>query len=411
MCDGGVFIGSGSNCALDANGANFKGYVGLRGKFYANGGVDLTNAKIDGNLDCDDGMFINIDGESAVDASYAEISGTVNFANFIWGGRIAFKGAQLGRQFLWSGAAPAFLPRKQDKSRNEAARANKAKSSSEPKFPDIAVLDLRLATVETLSNPKDSWPDNKKLSVDGFVYQRLHDRVSDAKFQLDWLDRQDKHLSTDQSKYQSRDWFRPQPFEQLAKVLREMGLEEGARTVLIAKNDQHRLYLRPPATHEPFVWINFVFEWCWYNAFGRMISYGYRPWNAFVLSLFVIALGWFFFWWGDKAQLFSPTDDKAFVVKDGARRLKKDKTPLISNDYPKFNAFVYSLETFVPLVKLGLAEKWVPNANLGEKIGVHPFGFPSNYGSLLRDYLWVHIIFGWGLTTLWVAGLSGLAKT
>jgi hypothetical protein len=100
--------------------------------------------------------------------------------------------------------------------------------------------------------------------------------------------------------------------------------------------------------------------------------------------------------------------------KDGARRQSKNGTPRVSEDYPKFNPFVYSVETFVPLVKLGIGEKWTPNANRGAPLNVGTLGllgFPRTWGSLLRYYLWFHIIAGWVLTTLWVGGLTGLAKT
>jgi hypothetical protein len=69
------------------------------------------------------------------------------------------------------------------------------------------------------------------------------------------------------------------------------------------------------------------------------------------------------------------------------------------------------METFVPLVKLGLADKWTPNASRGTVLPVPGSYFARKYGGLLRDYLWLHIIAGWLLTTAWVAGLSGLAKT
>jgi hypothetical protein len=29
----------------------------------------------------------------------------------------------------------------------------------------------------------------------------------------------------------------------------------------------------------------------------------------------------------------------------------------------------------------------------------------------VRIYLWIHIMFGWSLTTLWVAGFSGLVRS
>jgi hypothetical protein len=101
------------------------------------------------------------------------------------------------------------------------------------------------------------------------------------------------------------------------------------------------------------------------------------------------------------------------VEKDGARRFKNGR-PQISKDYPKFNAFVYSVETFVPLLKLGVGEYWAPNANLGAPLNsgmILKMGFPRNYGSMLRYYMWIHIILGGVLGTLWIGGLTKLLKT
>jgi hypothetical protein len=172
---------------------------------------------------------------------------------------------------------------------------------------------------------------------------------------------------------------------------------------MIAKNKDHAEHLHAPTGRRPSDWISFVFDWCWYNGLGRIIDYGYHPWNAFVISLLVIVMGWSAFSVGyySKPKLITPTGDKAYVVeKDGTRRFKKDgKTPQVSPDYPKFNAFIYSLETFLPLVKFGISERWAPNANLGIA------------GSVLRYYLWIHITAGWVLTTLWVGGLTRLIKT
>jgi hypothetical protein len=55
-------------------------------------------------------------------------------------------------------------------------------------------------------------------------------------------------------------------------------------------------------------------EWLWYGFFGKLIGYGYRPWNAFYMSLAVIAFGWLIFRLGFDWNLITPTDDKAFVI-------------------------------------------------------------------------------------------------
>ena len=70
----------------------------------------------------------------------------------------------------------------------------------------------------------------------------------------------------------------------------------------------------------------------------------------------------------------------------------------MAETYPKFNAFVYSLESFVPLIKLDQSANWAPNANRA-------------WGRFLRYYLYLHITAGWVLTTLWVGAVTGLVKS
>ena len=78
----------------------------------------------------------------------------------------------------------------------------------------------------------------------------------------------------------------------------------------------------------------------------------------------------------------------------------------VETDYPKFCALVYSLDMFVPLVNLHQANYWLPNANKGSEMRI----LKIRTGGLLSLYMWVHIIVGWILTTLFVVGLTGLAR-
>ncbi|NEP39316.1 MAG: hypothetical protein F6K35_08650 [Okeania sp. SIO2H7] len=66
------------------------------------------------------------------------------------------------------------------------------------------------------------------------------------------------------------------------------------------------------------------------------------------------------------------------------------------------------LDTFIPIVDLHQQEFWLPNPKKGEEIPLILFKVKA--GRLLRWYLWIHIIFGWILTSLWVAGFSGLVR-
>lgn len=353
-CDGGHFVSEGETPALYANGVEVKRGVFLRKGFSAQGGVTLVGAKIDGYLDCDGGQFISKGETPALNAESAKIDGGVYCrAGFAAEGEVKFLAAYVGRDFQWS----------------------------DVKSPEKSTLDLRYSKVGTLLNSENSWPTQGRLRVDGFVYDQFDDGVlPDAKVQLGWL------------QLQPQGRFVSQPFEQLAAVLRRMGLEEDARIVMIAKNEEHARYLhwRP--------------EWLWYGLLGKLIGYGYRSWRAFVISIAVIGIGWWLFWRGYRRGLVTPTGDVAYTVKE-------DGVHPASEDYPKFNAFVYSLETFVPLVKLGLGEHWTPNGSRSTQAIKGRLRLPPTTGGWLRGYLWFHIIAGWLLTTLWVGGLTGLVKT
>jgi hypothetical protein len=118
-------------------------------------------------------------------------------------------------------------------------------------------------------------------------------------------------------------------------------------------------------------------------------------------SLVVIAIGAVLFKIGYLTKYIEPTADDAYL----------DETGHLKDTYPKFNTLIYSLETFVPLVKLKMEEYWIPNANRGPVL-VWFDTFPMlAVGGLCRFNLWFHIIAGWILRTLWVGGLTGLIKS
>jgi hypothetical protein len=116
------------------------------------------------------------------------------------------------------------------------------------------------------------------------------------------------------------------------------GLQEQAKKLMIAKNKDYATYRR------------WRMDWLWYGLLGKLVGYGYRPWRAFWVSLSVIVLGWLVFWCGYHCRIITPLDEKAY----------KPGTPQLMDLYPRFNAFVYSLETFVPFLKLGISDHWTP---------------------------------------------------
>jgi hypothetical protein len=379
-------------------------YYGKEKRFTATGAVVLSNATIEGNLDCVGGQFSARD--TAINAESVKVgadvymwngfqsNGTVNFRSATVGGNLDCRGGCFynpGSDALIINSAKiegSVLLRGHFKARGTLffLKANIGSvlelgtdDLNERAILENAILDVRDAKAGGLLNGTQSWPRECKLH--GFVFNVLDDRAtSNAETQIKWLGLQ-----------QSGDHFIAQPYEQMAAVLRNMGLQEDAVKVLIAKNDECGRH------------IHGFNDFFWYHVFGPIIGYGYRPMRALLISAAVIVVGWVVFWAGFTCKVITPTQHKAYVVQ-------KSGEPQLSEFYPKFNAFVYSLETFVPLVKLGVGESWMPNANRQGSLRLGKVAVPIT-GSLLRAYLWFHIIAGWVLTTLWVGGLTGLVKS
>jgi hypothetical protein len=178
--------------------------------------------------------------------------------------------------------------------------------------------------------------------------------------------------------------FRPQPYRQLAKVLRESGDDAGAIEVLIALEDAH------------FRNSNWLVR-AWARFLKITVAYGYRPLRTVLWSLAVILLG-------------------RMVVAVGARagvmRLTwPETTPLpTGNPTAGLHPLLYSLDVFLPFVNLHQEHYWWPDESvsgeyrlLGRTITIR--------GSILRYYLWLQIISGWLLSAIFIAGVTGLMRT
>ncbi len=194
-CDNSTFYNP-EGYALLAQGTEIKGSVFLRDGFKATGEVSLSGITIGGNLSCYNGTFDNPKG-TALLADSAEIKGAV-FLNggFKTKGVVNFMNATIDDTFVLS----------------------------KVRDPDEMGLDLRFATIRTLADQGNSWPQSGNLFLDGLVYDKIdRSSPSDDKSRLQWLRLQASHV------------FSPQPYEQLAQVLKASGHEEAATEVLIGK--------------------------------------------------------------------------------------------------------------------------------------------------------------------------------
>jgi hypothetical protein len=234
--------------------------------------------------------------------------------------------------------------------------------------PNGAALNLEYARIRVLMDDEDSWPQQGQLRIDGLEYEGFAgDRTPiDARRRLEWLRRQLPH-------------FRPQPYDQLARVFRRMGREEEAVEVLIAKQKDLIRYGKLSRLGK-----------LTRRILGVTIGYGYRPRRAFFWVLAFVITGCLIFKWAYTHDLMAPMG----ILTDPLYR----ESGTIPAGYPRFQALFYSLDAFLPIVDLHQERFWLPDAS-------------KPCGVAIRYYLWVHIAFGWFFSTLFVSGVTGLVKS
>jgi hypothetical protein len=174
--------------------------------------------------------------------------------------------------------------------------------------PASGQVDLRHARCAVLRDAPATWP--AQIALDGLVYEAIDSSPAylAVKDRLRWLTREPEG-------------FRPQPYEQLAVLYRQLGSDSAARHVLLAKQ---RAQSRERRLHQRVV--GRLLDWT--------VGYGYRPWRAATWLAVMLAIG-----------------TTAFTVRqpvpDGA--VTREFDPLI-----------YTLDLLLPISAFGLREDFAP---------------------------------------------------
>jgi hypothetical protein len=345
------------------------------------GALSIFRTNIGGDLDCSGADFTGSGVADTISAQESSIGGDASFAqNFTTDGILYFRLMRIGRSLSFNHAR--FVG-----SGENGLDAQRASVAGPFYWVDIAPtpqtrLDLENASAASLFDDRPSWPAAGNLDLDGFSYGQFGgDSPADSEARLQWLALQPG--------------FRPQPYAQLAKALKESGRIESETEVLIAQRIAQR---RSGNLSLPSRMWNLLLE--------GTIGYGYRPMRALWWITGFVALGALLFGWGYRVGAMTPTELEAYEV------FARDGRP--PAHYTHFNAFVYSLENFLPVVDLHLGDQWHPNVRervvADESTGEWGKASATTAGKLLRWYLWFHILAGWVLTPLLFAGLSGLIR-
>lgn len=261
---------------------------------------------------------------------------------------------------------------------------------------------MAAASFGTITDDLSCWPD--EVILDRCRYGAFTGASrTDAKSRLDWLARQQPQ------RYGADFW--PDPYEHCARVLREMGHGSEARTILIEKERLQRKARRERlrrAGQAPFAGILVLTD----ALLGMTTRYGRQPLWAFAWLVFMWLLGTAAFDTVHRLGEIKPNlpqiqraAEWVDCADGGPRRQDAHRHQLAcfqaqteARSYPGFNAAFYAADTLFPVVSLDVQSYWIPDDR-------------KPFGRYARWYLWAHILTGWALTLLAVAGFSGLIKT
>lgn len=319
------------------------------------GGASLRNADIGGDLRLQE---VTIDSQSEVmgiNASGLSVKGSVFLHGFVSRAAIYFTVSYIRKDFV----CMASQLENGGKSQNNDPVAFDAQGMKvegtlfwqSMKISAKGLLDFSTATVGQLVDDISSWPAGHQLVLDNFAFHSFGEPSMSVHERRQWLCRQKS--------------FNVQPYDQVAMALRRASRIGDARRISRAKQNDLRKYGKMGRWEKVTNWfLDFT------------IGQGYQVWRVVLLSLAVVIAGSFIF---NEAHL----SHHMLLLKNEA--------------HPAFQPFVYSIDVFLPIVNLHQKDYWLPDT-----------AHPGSYFYMI--WLWVQICLGWILTTLAVAGLTGIVK-
>ena len=285
--------------------------------FQADGMIDLLGARIGSQLSFRGAHLDGKDGPALTAQRLTVATDLRCDGGFQADGGVDLNGASIGGQLVFSGA---HLDGKGGAALTADELTVARAMYCDGGFQADGGINLSRASIGTLVDEKESWP--QLLSLDRLTYGDL--TYLPARERLDWLNRSAG--------------YSPQPFEQLAGYYRQLGHDEQARRVLLAKQ-RHRRRQRPRRAR----W------WGWLQ--DALAGYGYAPGRALLLLVGAFVVGWLVF-----------STHHPVSVGPGP--------------HPAFNAALYTLDVLIPAPALGQASDWDPQgAALVVAAGLHLLGW------------------------------------
>jgi len=390
--------------ALSLDNVQIGGGVFLRDGFGCSGAIRLHGARIGGTLDCS-GAKLTANG-NAIYLDGAQIGGSVFLrGGFECSGAIRLPGTRIGGDVSFVDATLATVL-----CQNMFLGGDLIWYAI--RNPGAASLGLVGARIKNLRDDRASWPAQDKLDADGLVFEELTLHASSSEEDLaaymhpkelelkagervDWLMLQPEARRTE-----------PQPWMQLRDLLERKGDRKGAKQVVF----KYRCLLARKSWLL-WRWLSIAFLWLEENP----LRIGYS-------MLFFLTLGTLVFAGAARsgAMIETVQVQPAMIASyadsaKGVARKPDESIKPVSIHHSEFQPFIYTLENAVPLVKLGMDDKWMPDLQHQPQPwfpGVRWLGWLGEFNSygFLVVSRWILIVAGWLQATIFAAAVADRFK-
>ena len=282
------------------------------GRFTADGRIDLSDARIDGNMQVTGADLVAHNGPTLT-ADRAFVGAGLTFRDITANGTIRLNSTHVvcdlnvaDLSFESSGASVALELNSATIDGKLHLHADSTEDSMKGIHGDVdlgrakigilriagepptGTTDLTGAHASVLlDEPHRYFDDEHRLVLNGFTYDQIHMSGVPLKHRLDWLEVGTRKVRAGTDGYHAPSHgFVPQPYEQLAAVYRGLGQMRDARIILLHKN---RARTRGA---------NWRTRWPW-RILGYIqdvfVGYGYAPGRAFawILALLFTGVGYF----------------------------------------------------------------------------------------------------------------------
>jgi hypothetical protein len=355
--------------------SDFRGDV--RRDFKSSGQICLHSARIGNSLDCSGATLTG--AVTSILLEEATVVGSVALCDgFNSFGRVELQGAHVGGNLVCDGATLLALYCANIKLDGDLIWTN-------IQNPKKTSLWLNGASIKNIRDDRESWPDPGGLHLDGLAYRELtlHSARTPDDRQKNSYGREHEIKIVDRIEWLSLqppiDRTEPQPWMQLAELLKAKGDNAGAKRIIFEMRRYESLSR----------W--FVPRWS-SILFARLEE---QPLRILIPILFLTLLGSCIFKYAESQGSIAPTSNEAYVAWS--------KGSLYNVAYPRFNPLIYSLENGLPLVKLGQDDKWAPDP------GHRSASWIASY-TFLSWFRWFLILAGWAQATILASAIGSRFK-